>query len=296
MEESVKDNFLAAASLRLSQNKFWVLFNREKHLQLLSLLETQTLQFADICIYLVSTNIIIEKLKYLSRSKDEVLSQYLLRFIDFSFNLLHFTVAAQLCVNKTSSVQKSLKPRQTSVLFRLLSAAPSLISELRAEKIEQKSITLVWREPSYPNSSRTEYEVKYFEKVKSCFHHPATVVDPALPSVIWFHSPVSFLRIHLHIMHFSAWAGGLLRLTTAGHSKGVWFQFMALENGKNKENKISKIKEIMCTIYLQIYRCPFWFLCTEDLINWWMMTLLDIKRLFSRFCYHFWVCWYSIFF
>ncbi|KAM7384555.1 hypothetical protein PAMA_011761 [Pampus argenteus] len=42
--------------------------------------------------------------------------------------------------------------------------AQSLISELRAEKIEQKSLTLVWREPSYPNSSRTEYEVKYYEK------------------------------------------------------------------------------------------------------------------------------------
>uniref|UniRef100_A0A1A7YZC9 receptor protein-tyrosine kinase n=1 Tax=Iconisemion striatum TaxID=60296 RepID=A0A1A7YZC9_9TELE len=42
--------------------------------------------------------------------------------------------------------------------------APSLISELRAEKIEQKSISLVWREPSHPNSSRTEYEVKYYEK------------------------------------------------------------------------------------------------------------------------------------
>lgn len=53
-------------------------------------------------------------------------------------------------------------------LISLLShiAAPSLISELRAEKIEQKSITLVWREPSHPNSSRTEYEVKYYEKVK----------------------------------------------------------------------------------------------------------------------------------
>lgn len=45
------------------------------------------------------------------------------------------------------------------------SVAPSLISELRAEKIEQKSITLVWREPSHPNSSRTGYEVKYYEKV-----------------------------------------------------------------------------------------------------------------------------------
>ncbi|XP_061597073.1 ephrin type-A receptor 7-like isoform X1 [Cololabis saira] len=45
-----------------------------------------------------------------------------------------------------------------------LPAAPSLISELRAEKIEQKSITLAWRKPAYPNSSRTEYEVKYYEK------------------------------------------------------------------------------------------------------------------------------------
>ncbi|XP_041738903.2 ephrin type-A receptor 7-like [Coregonus clupeaformis] len=42
--------------------------------------------------------------------------------------------------------------------------APSLVSELRAEKIEQRSLTLVWREPSYPNSSRTEYEIKYYEK------------------------------------------------------------------------------------------------------------------------------------
>ncbi|KAM9414945.1 ephrin type-A receptor 10 [Salvelinus alpinus] len=42
--------------------------------------------------------------------------------------------------------------------------APSLVSELRAEKVEQRSLTLVWREPSYPNSSRTEYEIKYYEK------------------------------------------------------------------------------------------------------------------------------------
>ncbi|XP_023830532.2 ephrin type-A receptor 7-like [Salvelinus sp. IW2-2015] len=42
--------------------------------------------------------------------------------------------------------------------------APSLVSELHAEKIEQRSLTLVWREPSYPNSSRTEYEIKYYEK------------------------------------------------------------------------------------------------------------------------------------
>uniref|UniRef100_A0A3B3WU33 Receptor protein-tyrosine kinase n=1 Tax=Poecilia mexicana TaxID=48701 RepID=A0A3B3WU33_9TELE len=44
------------------------------------------------------------------------------------------------------------------------SAAPSLISELRAEKVEEKSVMLVWREPPNPNRSRTEYEVKYYEK------------------------------------------------------------------------------------------------------------------------------------
>ncbi|XP_028819040.1 ephrin type-A receptor 10 isoform X2 [Denticeps clupeoides] len=42
--------------------------------------------------------------------------------------------------------------------------APSLVSELRAEKIEQRSVTLVWRGLSYSNGSRTEYEIKYYEK------------------------------------------------------------------------------------------------------------------------------------
>lgn len=63
-------------------------------------------------------------------------------------------------------LNEAVIPRLISLFSHI--AAPSLISELRAEKIEQKSITLVWREPSYPNSSRTEYEVKYYEKVKSC--------------------------------------------------------------------------------------------------------------------------------
>uniref|UniRef100_A0AAY5EYP3 Ephrin type-A receptor 10 n=1 Tax=Electrophorus electricus TaxID=8005 RepID=A0AAY5EYP3_ELEEL len=42
---------------------------------------------------------------------------------------------------------------------------PALNSELRAEKVEQRSVTLVWREPVNHNSSRTEYEIKYYEKV-----------------------------------------------------------------------------------------------------------------------------------
>ncbi|XP_016341506.1 ephrin type-A receptor 7-like isoform X2 [Sinocyclocheilus anshuiensis] len=43
--------------------------------------------------------------------------------------------------------------------------APSQVNELRVEKVEQRSVTLAWREPVvYPNSSRTEYEIKYYEK------------------------------------------------------------------------------------------------------------------------------------
>ncbi|KAI4895702.1 hypothetical protein NFI96_030696, partial [Prochilodus magdalenae] len=42
--------------------------------------------------------------------------------------------------------------------------APSQVSELRAEKIEQRSVSLAWRESVNPNSSRTEYEIKYYEK------------------------------------------------------------------------------------------------------------------------------------
>uniref|UniRef100_A0A3Q2YMC3 Fibronectin type-III domain-containing protein n=1 Tax=Hippocampus comes TaxID=109280 RepID=A0A3Q2YMC3_HIPCM len=38
---------------------------------------------------------------------------------------------------------------------------------MKTEKIEEKSVTLVWRQPSSPNRSRTEYEVKYYEKDQS---------------------------------------------------------------------------------------------------------------------------------
>ncbi|GAA6077993.1 ephrin type-A receptor 7-like isoform X1, partial [Tachysurus ichikawai] len=40
----------------------------------------------------------------------------------------------------------------------------SQVSELRVEKIEQRSVTLAWRDSSNPNNSRTEYEIKYYEK------------------------------------------------------------------------------------------------------------------------------------
>ncbi|KAM8884559.1 ephrin type-A receptor 7-like [Synchiropus splendidus] len=74
---------------------------------------------------------------------------------NYTFTVEALNGVSELLPNKRFFTQVNLS---TSV------PAPSLISELRAEKIEQKSVTLVWRKPEYPNRSRTEYEVKYYEK------------------------------------------------------------------------------------------------------------------------------------
>ncbi|XP_043945371.1 ephrin type-A receptor 7-like [Protopterus annectens] len=42
--------------------------------------------------------------------------------------------------------------------------APSLVTDISADKIEQKSISLSWQEPAYPSNNNTEYEIKYYEK------------------------------------------------------------------------------------------------------------------------------------
>ncbi|XP_029426764.1 ephrin type-A receptor 10 [Rhinatrema bivittatum] len=43
-------------------------------------------------------------------------------------------------------------------------SAPSLITDIRTDKIEQKSVTLSWHEPGYLSTNTTEYEIKYYEK------------------------------------------------------------------------------------------------------------------------------------
>nr|DBA33631.1 TPA: hypothetical protein GDO54_001283 [Pyxicephalus adspersus] len=43
-------------------------------------------------------------------------------------------------------------------------AALSLITDIRADKVDQKSITLSWQEPAFPFINNTEYEIKYYEK------------------------------------------------------------------------------------------------------------------------------------
>ncbi|KAF7643768.1 hypothetical protein LDENG_00233770 [Lucifuga dentata] len=48
--------------------------------------------------------------------------------------------------------------------------APSQVSEVIKEKVQQRSIQLSWQEPQQPNGVITEYEIKYYEKVS----HPET--------------------------------------------------------------------------------------------------------------------------
>ncbi|XP_041716731.2 ephrin type-A receptor 7 isoform X8 [Coregonus clupeaformis] len=43
-------------------------------------------------------------------------------------------------------------------------AAPSQVSEVIKERVQQRSIQLSWQEPEQPNGVITEYEIKYYEK------------------------------------------------------------------------------------------------------------------------------------
>lgn len=56
--------------------------------------------------------------------------------------------------------------------------APSQVSEVTKESVQQRSIQLSWHEPQQPNGVITEYEIKYYEKVSSCL--------PARPSASHF--------------------------------------------------------------------------------------------------------------
>ncbi|XP_026719062.1 ephrin type-A receptor 10 [Athene cunicularia] len=42
--------------------------------------------------------------------------------------------------------------------------APTPVTDIRTDKVEQKSISLSWQEPGFPPPNGTEYEVKYYEK------------------------------------------------------------------------------------------------------------------------------------
>uniref|UniRef100_A0A3B4AFW5 Ephrin type-A receptor 7 n=1 Tax=Periophthalmus magnuspinnatus TaxID=409849 RepID=A0A3B4AFW5_9GOBI len=48
-------------------------------------------------------------------------------------------------------------------------AAPSQVSEVIKEKIQQRSVQLSWQEPHHPNGVIKEYEIKYYEKVRTIY-------------------------------------------------------------------------------------------------------------------------------
>lgn len=68
----------------------------------------------------------------------------------------------------------------------LVQTAPSQVSEVIKEKVQQRSVQLSWQEPHHPNGVITEYEIKYYEKVSLC----ACVACPFAPPQL-FHPPAS---------------------------------------------------------------------------------------------------------
>lgn len=47
-------------------------------------------------------------------------------------------------------------------------AAPSEVLAIRQENTSQNSVILMWHEPNQPNGVILEYDIKYYEKVRSC--------------------------------------------------------------------------------------------------------------------------------
>ncbi|NXD29044.1 EPHAA protein, partial [Spelaeornis formosus] len=59
-----------------------------------------------------------------------------------------------------------VNPVSISVNAHFLSAfsVPTPVTDIRTDKVEQKSVSLSWQEPGFLPANGTEYEVKYFEK------------------------------------------------------------------------------------------------------------------------------------
>lgn len=57
-------------------------------------------------------------------------------------------------------------PQSPAAFFSAFSA-PTPVTDIRTDKVEQKSVSLSWQEPGFLTANGTEYEVKYYEKVGS---------------------------------------------------------------------------------------------------------------------------------
>uniref|UniRef100_A0A8B9PPA8 Ephrin type-A receptor 10 n=1 Tax=Apteryx owenii TaxID=8824 RepID=A0A8B9PPA8_APTOW len=67
-------------------------------------------------------------------------------------------------VNGVSDVSPLSKQQYAEVNISTGLAAPTPVTGIRTDKIEQKSISLSWQEPGFPTTNNTEYEIKYYEK------------------------------------------------------------------------------------------------------------------------------------
>ncbi|XP_065277694.1 ephrin type-A receptor 10 isoform X1 [Emys orbicularis] len=67
-------------------------------------------------------------------------------------------------VNGVSDFSALSKPQYAEVNISTSLTAPAPVTDIRTDKIEQKSVSLSWQEPGFPSASNTEYEIKYYEK------------------------------------------------------------------------------------------------------------------------------------
>ncbi|XP_064381347.1 ephrin type-A receptor 10 [Dromaius novaehollandiae] len=67
-------------------------------------------------------------------------------------------------VNGVSDVGPLSRQQYAEVNISTGLAAPTPVTGIRTDKIEQKSISLSWQEPGFPTTNNTEYEIKYYEK------------------------------------------------------------------------------------------------------------------------------------
>ncbi|KAM6371102.1 ephrin type-A receptor 10 [Pluvialis apricaria] len=67
-------------------------------------------------------------------------------------------------VNGVSGVSPLLGQQYAEVNVSTGLAALTPVTDIRTDKVEQKSISLSWQEPGFPTPNGTEYEVKYYEK------------------------------------------------------------------------------------------------------------------------------------
>ncbi|XP_075293911.1 ephrin type-A receptor 10 [Opisthocomus hoazin] len=67
-------------------------------------------------------------------------------------------------VNGVSGVSPLSGQQYAEVNVSTGPAAPTPVTDIRTDRVEQKSVSLSWQEPGFPTANGTEYEVKYYEK------------------------------------------------------------------------------------------------------------------------------------